>query len=446
VVLGGAVDPAFFRDKIVLVGGRPGILGPSVHNDNDLFKTPFHRFRIGGKLPDMSGVEMWGNAYSNLTQGNWLTRSGHIFDVAMVIVAGLALGIGFTLTRPLRTVLLAILILVVAALAGTFSMHFWDLWFPWTVPAVAQIPVAMVWGVGAQFSIERFFRIRLTKEQAAMREAFAKYLSPQMLDRLTREGFTTNLGGEKVHAAMMFTDLEDFTTLCERIGDPEKIVGTLNDYFERTTGSIFDDEGVIIKFIGDAIFAAWGAPLPDSASPNKAVRAAWNLFTSDKLVVDGEVLKTRIGLHYGEVVAGNIGSSRRVDYTLIGDSVNLASRLEGINKMLDTNILMSEAVRRHVGPEFRIRRVGAFRVKGRREPVEIHELLGPALQPEEPAWIGLYHRALEDLEAGRKDEALAGFRATQADRTGGDGPSRYMLRILEQEDFPADGIVNLTEK
>ena len=129
--------------------------------------------------------------------------------------------------------------------------------------AFLQIPVALVWGIAARSYVERFFRIKLTAEQAAIRAAFAKYLSPQMLERLTAEGFNTDLGGEKIQAAMMFTDLEAFTDMCERISDPQRIVETLNDYFERTTGSIFDHDGVIIKFIGDAIFAAWGAPLAD---------------------------------------------------------------------------------------------------------------------------------------------------------------------------------------
>lgn len=443
-VMGGTVNPGFFRDKIVLIGGEPGVLGAEL--GKDLFATPFHRYQIGGKLPLMSGVEMQANGLANLLQGNWLRRSSRDSDLGLIIACGLILGAGFTLLRPIRAIFIALGLVVAAAVVGTLSVHYADIWFPWSVVAFLQVPVALGWGVASQSYVERYFRIKLSVDQAAIRAAFAKYLSPQMLDRLTREGFSTNLGGEKVHAAMMFTDLEDFTTLCERIGDPQRIVGALNDYFERTTGSIFDDEGVIIKFIGDAIFAAWGAPLPDAAAPAKAVHAAWNLFTSDKLVVDGEVLKTRIGLHYGEVVAGNIGSTRRVDYTLIGDAVNLAARLEGINKMLDTSILMSGAIREHLDPAFRARRVGTFRVKGRREPVEIHELLGPALQPDEPQWITIYHQALAALETGAIDEAAAGFTAADSQRTGGDGPSKFMLERIRQGDPFEHGLVELKEK
>jgi adenylate cyclase len=368
--------------------------------------------------------------------------------VWLVVAAGLLLGAGFTFLRPIRAIIAAVALVAAVGLVGTLVLHWWNLWFPWSVTAFLQVPVALVWGVASQSYIERFFRVRLTREQTVMRQAFAKYLSPQMLDHLTERNFTTNLGGEKIHAAMMFTDLESFTEMSERVHEPERIVDILNDYFERTTGNIVEDDGIIIKFIGDAIFAAWGAPMPDPEAPVKAAHAAWKIF-ENKLVVDGEELKTRVGLHYGEVVAGNIGSSRRVDYTLIGDAVNLASRLEGINKYLGTNILMSAAVHAHLGPEFRLRRVGKLRVKGRKEPVEAFELLGPAWQPEDPAWIAAYHQALADFEAGDFDTALAGFEAVNASRGPlGDGPSRFLAeRIRQRHEEPiTDGIVDLKEK
>ncbi len=266
-----------------------------------------------------------------------------------------------------------------------------------------------------------------------------------MLDRLTAEGFKMNPGGEKARVAMMFTDLESFTDMCDRVRDPERIVATLNDYFERTTGHIFDDDGVIIKFIGDAIFAAWGAPVPDPDAPRKAVRSAWKLFQSDKLVVDGESLDTRIGLHFGDVVAGNIGSKRRVDYTMIGDAVNLAARLEGLNKLIGTRILMSDAIRETVGDEFRTRRVGRFRVKGRKEVTIVHELLGPARQESVPEWITAYHEAVEALENGDHDRARSGFGRVLSLRDG-DGPSRFFLHALDQKDVTADGVVEMKEK
>lgn len=439
------VDPAFFRDKIVLVGGKPGIVGAAA--GVDLFSTPFHRFDRRGELPLISGVEIQANALSNLLLGNWLSRSSHRFDWWMIVVAGLLAGAGLTQLPPGRMLVAVLAGALILVAAGILVMHYARIWFPWTVVALVQLPVALVWAVGSRFYVERFFRLRLGAEQRALREAFAKYLSPQMLDRLTAEGFQTKIGGDKVQAAMMFTDIESFTEMCQRVRDPENIVITLNDYFERTTGHIFDHDGVVIKFIGDAIFAAWGAPLADPEAARKAVRAAWKVFISARLVVGGVELRTRIGLHYGEVVAGNMGSSRHVDYTLIGDDVNLASRLESLNKLLDTNILLSDSIHEHLGREFHTRRVGRFRVKGRKDVTVVHELLGPSSDGQPPPWVADYDQALIAFQHGDHSCASALFSSVMDSRgPPGDGPSRFFLQLIKNGPPPPEGIVELKEK
>ncbi|MGV3658634.1 MAG: adenylate/guanylate cyclase domain-containing protein, partial [Prosthecobacter sp.] len=285
------------------------------------------------------------------------------------------------------------------------------------------------------------------KEQEKLREAFSKYLSEPMLKRLTQEGFHLDPGGDKAQAAMMFTDIESFTDMCQRVRDPERIVENLNGYFERTTGHIFDHDGIVIKFIGDAIFAAWGVPFDDELAPVKSVRAAWKLYENAKLIVGGDELRTRVGLHFGEVVAGNIGSSRHIDYTLIGDAVNLASRLESLNKALGTNILLSESVHAHLGDEFCTRRVGQFRVKGRQDITTVYELLGPASQTELPAWAATYHTALEAFEKGDPFKARKIFvEADQSRGRHGDGPSQFFLNFISSGEKSAAGVVELREK
>ena len=433
----------FFKDKIVIVGGEPGVVGAEL--GNDVFNTPYHRFPILGKPPLMSGVEVQANGLANLINGNWITRSSHRFDTILTVIAGLVIGAGLTLLRPLRAVTASVALAIAGTAAGVFSHT--SLFWPWTAVAFAQVPVALVWGVASHSYIERFFRIKLTAEQKAIRAAFAKYLSPQMLDQLTREGFTTNLGGEKVRAAMMFTDLEGFTDMSERLGDPERVIEALNGYFERTTGHIFDHDGVIISFMGDAIYAAWGAPSADLDAPIKAVRAAWNLNQNDRLVVEGRVIRTRIGLHTGEVVAGNLGSSRRIEYTLIGDAVNLAARLEGINKLFGTSILLSGSIHEHINGEFLTRRVGQFAVKGRKEAVFVHELLGPSEGNELPAWVNTYHQALELLTEGHQKEARKQFELVNSQRgEDGDGASQYFIERLDAGTPMKNGIVVLKEK
>jgi adenylate cyclase len=267
-----------------------------------------------------------------------------------------------------------------------------------------------------------------------------------MLDVLTEKRFNIKTGGEKVEAAVIFTDLANFTNMCERVGDPERIVATLNDYFEKTTAHIFENDGVVIKFIGDAILAVWGAPLKDPDSALKAARAGWKLSHDATLEIEGILLKTRIGIHFGELVAGNIGSARRVDYTLIGDAVNLAARLESLNKTLGTNILISDEVRQRIGDEFHTRLVGRFKVKGRREITVIHELLGPAERSAEPTWVSMYHQAL-DAYAGRDSNgARKLFMAVEENRGEPDGPSRFFINRLNLGEWSHDGVVEMTEK
>jgi adenylate cyclase len=444
-VMLGELNPELLRDKVVIIGGEPSILGEAL--GHDLFSTPFHRFQIGGKLPLLSGVEVQANGLANLMQANWLTRTSPRFDGFLIIFAGLMAGTGFTCLRPASGILVAITAIIACAIVGVLSIHYGRFWFPWSVTAFVQVPLALVWGIAAHSYTEKFLRIRITEEQKALREAFSKYLSPQMLDRMTIQDFKASLGGEKVHAAIMFTDLESFTDMCERVSDPARIVEVLNAYFQRTTGSIFDHDGVIIKFVGDAIFAAWGVPLPAMDAPTKAARAAWNLFENDKFFVEGVELRTRIGLHFDEVVAGNVGSARHMDYTLVGDAVNLTSRLEGLNKMLDTHILMSEAVQSRLDGEFRSRRVGKFRFKGRTQVTVVHELIGPVIQQREPEWIGKYHQATTALESGDAPRALVLFNEVIASRGArGDGPSQFFANLLESKQPVGDGIVDLKEK
>ncbi len=442
-LLNGTV-PGFLRDKIVVVGAKPGMVGAAA--GLDLFSTPFHRIDLRGDLPLMSGVEIQATLLANLLRQNWLTCSAPRQDTWLIILAGIAAGLAFTRLRPFHGMFVVFFSVLFLIALGTYSVHVKRLWFPWSVVAFVQIPVAVLWGTAAHFYIERFFRAKLGEEQRQLRDAFAKYLSPQMLDRLTAEGFQLKVGGEKIEAAMMFTDLEDFTNMCERVGDPERIVTTLNDYFERTTFHIFDHDGVVIKFIGDAIFAVWGAPIREPDAALKAVRAAWKLSQSDQLVVDGVALKTRIGLHFGAVVAGNVGSARRVDYTLIGDAVNLSARLESLNKTLGTHILISDEVRQRIGDEFTTRKVGHFKVKGRREVTVIHELLGPATSEGEPPWITLYHRALDALSANDREQARNHFVATQTSLGRNDGPSAFFLKHLDAGGAIPDGVLEMTEK
>lgn len=440
------VDAAFFRGKVVVIGGKPGIMSPKL--GEDLFNTPFHRLDRRGNVPQMSGVEVQANMLVNLLRGNWLTRSGERTDVILVLAVALAAGWAFSRLRPFTGFLLAFAGVVLLSLAGVLAMHFANAWFPWSVAALVQLPVALVAGTGAHFYIERHFRLKLDEEQKRLREAFSKYLSPRMLERLLEDGYQLDPGGDKTMAAMMFTDIENFTDICQRVREPMHVVEHLNGYFQRTTDRVFNHDGGVIKFIGDAIFAAWGVPFPDENAAVKSVRAAWELHENAGLKIGGEPLRTRVGLHYGEVVAGNIGSTKHIDYTLIGDAVNLASRIEGLNKALGTSILLSDAVHAQIGDEFCTRRVGQFKVKGRVDTTTVYELLGPASITELPEWARCYEAALTAFESGDRIRARELFEQTNRLRLAaqGDGPSKFFLEHLAKNESSVAGVVELREK
>jgi serine/threonine protein kinase/class 3 adenylate cyclase/CHASE2 domain-containing sensor protein len=439
-----ALDPSLLRGRVVIVGGRPGVIGPKL--GEDLFSTPFHRLDRRGNLGLMSGAEIQTNLLLNLLNGHWLRKSGHGSDQLLVSLVALTAGIALSRMKPVAGLFAALLAGLVFLIGGVLSIHYGNLWFPWTVVALVQLPVAFIGGTITNYQVERFFRKRLDADQKRLREAFSRYVSPKMLDRISDEGFQLDPGGEKTNAAMMFTDIESFTTACENAPDPLLIVEHLNDYFERTTNHIFEQEGIVIKFIGDAIFAAWGVPFQDEGAVLKSVRAAWKLHLDATFRIGGETLHTRVGLHFGEVVAGNIGSTKHVDYTLIGDAVNVTARLEQLNKTLGTSILVSEEIARSVAGEFLTRRIGQFRVKGRRDFNVVHELLGPKASSFRPDWVDLYEEAVACYEKGDRETARNLFQRADLGRLDGDGPSRFFLETMDRADSRESGVLEMGER
>jgi adenylate cyclase len=259
------LPPDFFKDKIVLVGGRAAV--GYLRESRDEFATPYSRL-AGGKS---TGLEVHSTILLNLLRGEWLTRLGSKQETLVVIAVGLLLGL-LALVRPLFATFAAL----VAAIA--FSCFAWWLvwheriWFGWLNPVAIQIPVGLFWSLGAQY----YFESRRRKE---LRRAFGFYLSPQMADKIANSDFDLTPGGKTVEATIMFTDLENFTTLSEDL-DPAEVSKTLIDYFERTTRCILEKKGTIVKYVGDAVMAGWGAPMTSPRTPcsrrkRRAICAAW---------------------------------------------------------------------------------------------------------------------------------------------------------------------------
>jgi len=219
------------------------------------------------------------------------------------------------------------------------------------------------------------------KERDKLRTTFGKYVTSAVVDHLMSG--KVELGGATIPVTILFTDIRSFTTISEKM-DAQALVGLLNEYFTDMVGIVMQEDGVVDKYIGDAIMAVFGAPVPKKDDAIHAVRAAVRM--RQALAVLNERLKERgiaplrtgIGIHTGEVVAGNIGSEKRMEYTVIGDAVNLASRLESSTKDLGVNILISEDTYELVKDEVQAKPVREITVKGRLKPVMTYEVFGLA--------------------------------------------------------------------
>jgi adenylate cyclase len=431
------VPPGFFKDKIVMVGGRSavGYLAAS----REEFGTPYSR----GAHQFTLGLEIHATVLLNLLRGEWLTRLPESQETLIIILAGLIAGL-MARVRPF----FAVLSTIIASFAIT-TLAFWcvwhqHVWFDWMVPAAVQMPLGLAWSVGSQYLLE-------SRRRKELRRAFGFYLSPEMADKIADSDFDLKPGGKVVDVTVIFTDLESFTTMSENL-DPEELSGILTSYFGQTTKCILENKGTIIKYIGDAVFAAWGAPIDEPQHAKRAAEAACDLRCLSELEVRGKTLRTRIGIHSGKVVAGNLGSSYRFDYTMIGDAVNFASRLESLNKYLSTQVLISDAVRQQLGDGFITRQLGEFRVAGKTNSVIIHELLCRCdAESGEKNWIEIFEKGLTVFRAGEFKVAREYMNRTREARGGSDGPSEFYLRKITDleangQDEGWTGIVQLSEK
>ena len=430
------LPPGYFKDKIVLIGGRSTV--GSLALGRDEFATPYstssHQFS--------PGLEIHATILLNLLRGEWLTRMSENWESILVVVTGLLVA-GLCVLRPTLATLSALLASVAIGCCACWIVWSKRIWLDWMVPVAVQIPFGLVWSVGSQYLLE-------SRRRKELRAAFGFYLSPQMADKIANSDFDLRPGGEIVEATVIFTDLENFTTLSEDL-DPAEVSAILIAYFEQTTRCILEKKGTIIKYVGDAVMAAWGAPIEEPAHAMRAAEAACDLRALIEIEVRGKRLRTRVGVNSGKVLAGNLGSSFRFDYTMIGDTTNFASRLESLNKYLGTQILISEAVRAQLENKFITRRLGEFRVAGKVRSAIIHELLGRGdADSGQRGWIDAFEAGLDWFKAGKFSNSADLMNRTCQLRGGSDGPAEFYLRkiaVLRGQDLKNwDGIIGLSEK
>jgi adenylate cyclase len=263
--------------------------------------------------------------------------------------------------------------------------------------------------------------------------AFGKYLPSDLVRTLVSEGIDARPGGAHREITVLFADVAGFTGLSERLGD--RIVPLLGAYLDLSSRTIAQHGGTVDKFIGDAVMAFWGAPAANADHAFAACQAALSTVEALKkarLFDDyGRPLSIRIGINSGRALVGNIGSDTRLNYTAIGDTVNIASRLEGANKIFGTSIVIGEATRREAGDRILVRELDSIAVYGRAEGIAIFELIGLAEDGPAPAWAELYARALEKYRARDFRRAAELFSEVTALR-GADKASTLMLERCER--------------
>ncbi|MBV9077758.1 MAG: adenylate/guanylate cyclase domain-containing protein [Methylobacteriaceae bacterium] len=261
---------------------------------------------------------------------------------------------------------------------------------------------------------------------------FAKFIPTDLVRSLVAEGVRAQPGGSRREITVLFADLAGFTGLSERLGDAA--VPVVSGFLEAASRAVAAEGGTVDKFIGDAIMAFWGAPRADPDQAARACRAGLAIARClDGLALPPEVraaLAVRVGVQSGPAIVGNVGSANRLNYTALGDTVNLASRLEGVNKRYGTTVLIGSSTRDRAGPAIMVREVDTVAVYGRAEEVTIFELIGLAEDGPRPGWAEAYEEALAAYRAGRFAEALAGLATLRRDRPE-DGPAARLAAACE---------------
>ena len=296
------------------------------------------------------------------------------------------------------------------------------------------------------------------REKQFIRKAFSTYVSDDVVKEIISDPSRLQLGGTKRHMSAIFTDIQGFSTIAEQL-DPENLVSLLNRYLTVMSDAVLEENGTIDKYEGDAIIAFFGAPIPTSDHAIRACNAAIAIKRIEQdlnqkimeEIISPKPLLTRIGINTGNMVAGNMGTAKKMDYTIMGNAVNLAARLEGVNKQYGTWIIASDETINETEGRFLTRKLDRVRVVGINEPVRLHELIEVLenASASQKNMVGTFHEALSLFENQKWKEAADLFKKSKA--VADDGVSaKYLERCKAYITKPPkdtwDGVYNLTEK
>ncbi len=426
------VPPSVFEDKIVIVGASAAGLG-------DIKSTPM------SSLEAFPGMEIQATILNNLIGDNFINQPPAW--ITLLIMLLISIGIPFVISylRPAKGASAMTGIVVIIIGIGLALFIYERIWFS---TGLYLIMATFAYSGSAAY---KYFAEE--KQKKEIRSAFGQYVQPEFVEQLIAQPDLLKLGGQKKRLTVLFSDIAGFTTISEK-KEPEELVAFLNEYLGAMTDIIFEHSGTVDKYIGDAVMAFWGAPIGQDNHAELACRSTLKMMKKvEELAPQDTNIHSRFGIATGDMIVGNIGSYNRFNYTVLGDTVNLAARLEAANKKFGSNTMIAEQTYEEVKDIFYGRQLDLLVVKGKTKPVRVYELMGEKSDQNTEKLehiISRYQKGIDFYFNREWDQAIKKFQEVLTLKPG-DGPSKTYIKRCQKykEEPPAkdwDGVFHLKTK
>ncbi len=432
-ILDGTADPNLVKNRYLLVG----VTAPTVY---DLRVTPY-----GVAYP---GLEIHATALDNMLTQDFIRRPewAPLMDIASIWIFAAVTVVFLWRARTVVTLVSFTVLAIGFVYANQYFLTAKQYWLNLVYPMVSF--------AGTYLALNTYRYLFSDRQKKQIRSAFSKYLDPNVVEQVTANPDRLCLGGERLELSVLFSDIRSFTSISEGLS-PDHLVALLNDYLTVMTRIVLHNKGLLDKYIGDAVMAVFGAPYPYPDHPVEACRTALEMHRQLEML--NHSLEKRglprlaigIGINTGDMVAGNMGSQERFDYTVMGDNVNLASRLEGLTKTYGVGTIISQYTQDRVGVHFWTRTLDFVRVKGKNDAVEIFELLASIQEPQPLDYLADYLEMVDDYRSGRFAEGLEKARVLAAANPEDKTVGLYLDRLQTLAVHPPaqwDGVWTFTAK
>jgi len=424
-----------FNDKIVLVGATATAI-------YDIRNTPFSRI--------YPGLEIHATVVDNILNRDFLEKPKWtgIYDVLAILLLGLLTGLAVRRVSALKGIFFSSVLFIIYIWISRWLFIHWGIWVNIIYPLLA---LALIY---TSLTVYRY--LTEERERKKIKGAFTYYVSSSVVNEMLKHPEKLKLGGDRKDLSVLFSDIRGFTTIAEGL-TPEDLVHLLNEYLTIMTDIVFKYDGTLDKYMGDAIMAIYGAPLDLPDHPIKACQSALEMIKelkrlNQKWIGEGkQPMDIGIGINTNPMMVGNMGSEQRFDFTVMGDSVNLGSRLEGANKSYKTNIIISEFTFERVKNELVCMELDSVRVKGKSQPVKIYNLVGYKDLPDiQETIVNQFNQAVSLYKEKKWDEAIHVFENITVMDPDLYAAQVYIERCLDLKKNPPstdwDGVYEMTTK